>query len=112
LTILAFSVHNRSVLTPKAISTVENPEGIKIQWEDGSEQVLSFKTLRLECPCALCKGERTPFDPQVLPMAPRLTEQSIQAQEMFKVGTYAIGFRWGDGHDSGIYTFEYLKDLS
>ena len=27
------------------------------------------------------------------------------------VGNYAIGFRWSDGHVTGIYTFDYLRSL-
>ncbi|HEY1266366.1 MAG TPA: gamma-butyrobetaine hydroxylase-like domain-containing protein [Candidatus Binatia bacterium] len=27
------------------------------------------------------------------------------------VGNYAIMFRWGDGHETGIYTFQYLRSL-
>jgi DUF971 family protein len=39
-------------------------------------------------------------------------DQELTLQEIWGVGQYAIGLRWGDGHDSGIYTFEYLRELS
>lgn len=51
-------------------------------------------------------------DPLKLPSFPNLPSSAFEAKEMFKVGNYAIGFRWGDGHDTGIYTFEYLRRLS
>ncbi len=39
-------------------------------------------------------------------------DQELTLQEIWGVGQYAIGLRWGDGHDSGIYTFEYLRELA
>ncbi|MDX6289392.1 MAG: Gamma-butyrobetaine hydroxylase-like, N-terminal, partial [Blastocatellia bacterium] len=27
------------------------------------------------------------------------------------VGRYALNFRWSDGHETGIYSFQYLRDL-
>jgi DUF971 family protein len=37
--------------------------------------------------------------------------QELELQQIWGVGNYAIGITWGDGHDSGIYTFEYLYQL-
>lgn len=101
-------------MKPKAITTNKTPPGINISWEDGLTRTLSFELLRRACPCALCKGERLPIDfsPLSLPVQKNLTPLQTEAKDMFPIGTYAVGFRWGDGHDAGIYTFEYLREIA
>jgi DUF971 family protein len=96
---------------PKTISLSQAPKGLVIEWSDGHQGIYPFPYLRQCCPCALCKGERTPFDlkPLELPTLKNLPPTAFDARQMFKVGLYAIGFKWGDGHDSGIYTFDYLR---
>jgi len=50
-------------------------------------------------------------NPLTLPSFPNLPASAFEAKDLFKVGNYAIGFKWGDGHDTGIYTFEYLRKI-
>ena len=99
--------------TPKEITLSQNPKGIVIEWEEEHKSVFPFPFLRKACPCALCKGERTPFstEPLALPVLKNLPAKAFEASDMFKVGLYAIGFKWKDGHDTGIYTFDYLRVL-
>ncbi|MBI1909671.1 MAG: DUF971 domain-containing protein [Deltaproteobacteria bacterium] len=107
----------------KAIKISDNPRGLLLEWSDGFQGVIPFTTLRQQCPCAICKGERLPFDPmggiggragspsdQSEPSGLASGEQ-IVPKDLFKVGSYAIGLRWGDGHDTGIYSFDYLRQL-
>lgn len=98
---------------PKAITLSQDPKGIVIEWEDGHKGTYSFIYLRKLCPCALCKGERMPLDanPLALPAFPDLPASAFEAKEMFKVGRYALGFKWGDGHDTGIYPWDYLRKM-
>ena len=85
-------------------------EQLSVSWDDGHAGLVSLKTLRDECPCAGCKGETvllrtyTPSPQVELPGRYRL----VSAQQ---VGSYALGARWGDGHSSGIYTWEHLRAL-
>ena len=101
-------------MKPKSITVNKTPPGLVVSWDDGLTRVLSFDFLRRACPCALCKGERMPIDfsPLSLPVQKNLTPLQLEAKEMFPIGTYAVGFRWGDGHDAGIYTFEYLREIA
>lgn len=101
-------------MKPQSIRTSQKPPGIIVSWQDGLTRTLSFDFLRRACPCALCQGERLPFDttPLSLPVQKNLTPLQIEAKDMFPIGTYAIGFRWGDGHDAGIYTFDYLREIA
>ena len=98
---------------PKSITLSEAPKGLNIEWGDGHKSTYSFIGLRKACPCALCKGESTPLDPDPLslPAFRPMPQTAFEAKDLFKVGRYAIGFKWGDGHDTGIYTFDYLRRL-
>ncbi|MBI3939456.1 MAG: DUF971 domain-containing protein [Acidobacteria bacterium] len=92
--------------TPKEI-TRAGEHDVKIVWNDGHESVFPARPLRLACPCAACVEEMTGrrlLQPANLP--PDVHPVGIQL-----VGRYGIQIRWSDGHDTGIYTFEVLRQL-
>lgn len=63
------------------------------------------------CPCAGCKGETIlgkHFSPVKLP---QFTPGMYDLQDIQSVGNYAAQFFWKDGHTTGIYTWEYLRQL-
>jgi DUF971 family protein len=79
-----------------------------IAWADGHQGTYSLEHLREICPCAGCKGEsvllhESPPNPQVRNTPGRYDLVGIQ-----QVGSYAIQLQWGDGHNTGIYSWEYL----
>ena len=84
---------------------------LAISWNDGKESFLNLELLRRACPCAACGGE-----PDVLGRVARPSVSYVPASfdlTGFQViGGYALQLRWGDGHDSGIYSFAYLKRLA
>jgi DUF971 family protein len=72
-------------------------------WEDGHESVFLPEFLRKKCPCALCshdpvRGEG--FHPL-----------KFKIRRLRPVGNYAVGIEWADGHDTGIYAYDYLRGL-
>ena len=85
---------------------------LALKWGDGREQFIALEKLRRACPCAGCKGE---FD--ILgnlhknPDKPFLPN-SFNLVKISSVGSYAIQPIWADGHNSGIYSFEYLRALT
>ena len=85
---------------------------LAILWEDGGESIIPLETLRRECPCAACKGEMDVMGNLYKGPAAALGPRSFQLQGLSQVGTYAIQPAWGDGHNSGIYSFEYLRRLA
>ncbi len=99
--------------TPKSIGLSENPPGLMFEWDDGHKSAYAYAFLRKACPCAVCKGERTPFDqnPLALPAFKPMPDQAYDAKDLFKIGRYAVGLLWGDGHNTGIYTFDYLRAM-
>ena len=106
----------RAAVTPAKVRVLlTEGKGLEIDWADGHRSAWSFKWLRDACPCATCKEERDqegrkPGQPkkkaaELLPMyTPPAKPASAQA-----VGKYAIQFNWLDGHNSGIYSWDYLR---
>jgi len=99
--------------------------GLSITWSDGAQALIANQTLRQECPCATCKearGEDTHAAPlggpklgakkSMLKVIEHELNETIDLQQVWGIGQYAIGLQWGDGHNTGIYTFEYLAELS
>jgi len=81
---------------------------LRIVWDDGLESKFLVATLRRACPCASCvdewTGERT--------LDPLAVLDTIRPIEIEPVGRYAIRIRWSDGHDTGVYSFLYLRSLA
>lgn len=86
-----------------------------IRWSDGHESIYAFEELRFRCPCAECRRLRSKSRTGKLPFRKRIVPGSadagISAENIAKVGLYALRFKWNDGHDTGIYTFEFLRNI-
>ena len=85
-------------------------EELALSFSDGSEAYLALPMLRRACPCANCQGEP---DAMGRVLRPRV-EHGPGAFELLKfqtVGGYAIQLFWGDGHSTGIYSYNYLQSL-
>jgi len=84
---------------------------LAIVWNDGTESYLDLEFLRRACPCAACGGE-----PDVLGNVARpdvkYSDDSFRLAGFDLVGGYALQPRWYDGHNTGIYSFQYLRRLS
>jgi DUF971 family protein len=85
---------------------VKAPHGarvMEIRWADGHRSILPHEILRGYCPCAHCQGHggARKFVPG----------GDLDLREITETGNYALQFTWGDGHDSGIYDFPYLRSL-
>jgi DUF971 family protein len=96
-------------LRPAQVSKIG--EELAIAWEGGEESYLPLEFLRRACPCATCGGE-----PDVLGRVVRPTVEyqrgSFELMRFEFVGGYAIQPRWGDGHSTGIYSWNYLRRLA
>lgn len=78
-----------------------------ISWEDGHRSLFRYDYLRLNCPCATCCDEWSGKRLIKLDQIPK----TIKVQEFAPVGRYAVRFRWSDGHQTGIYGFEFLRKI-
>ncbi len=95
--------------------------GINIEWSDNKESFLPSATLRKNCPCASCKeirGESSHSKPLSAPRSSLLKvlsatiDEETNLQLIWPVGNYALGMKWADGHDSGIYPYSLLRTLT
>jgi DUF971 family protein len=85
---------------------------LAIRWDDGHESFILLEKLRRHCPCASCHGEvdilgniyKSPNKP--------LPASAFELKGFVLVGGYAIQPAWADGHNSGIYSFEYLQRVA
>jgi DUF971 family protein len=85
---------------------------LAVKWDDGAEEFVGLEKLRKHCPCAGCKGEM-----DILGNVYKNPERpwgagSFEVRRLVPVGGYAIQPVWGDGHATGIYSFEYLRRLA
>jgi DUF971 family protein len=88
----------------------EGGDRLVIQWKDGHRSVYSLKHLRDNCPCAGCREERVqPPDPFRILKPSEMVPLAITS--MTPIGHYAYKITWSDGHDTGIYTLESLREL-
>ena len=83
---------------------------LAIVWPDGVEHYIPMERLRARSPSAENIGERD--------LTGRLyggTEQQefpgVTVTGWQIVGAYAVAFQFSDGHSTGIYSFDYLREL-
>jgi ATP-binding protein involved in chromosome partitioning len=81
---------------------------LTLRWQDGHEQQIDVRDLRLACRCAACIDEmsgRAVLEPATVPL-------NIVPTRIWSLGNYAIGVSFSDGHQSGIYTFGHLRGMA
>lgn len=91
---------------------VSKSKGLRIGWKDSHPSHYPLKYLRDHCPCAACThahptGAGAPQSPPLFP----LYKPVLKIEAVEPVGNYAIRIRWNDGHNTGIYSFEYLRRI-
>lgn len=89
------------------IVEVDSERGLRIEWTDGHQSLFPFADLRGLCPCAACREEADRHSAlRVLPSDPGAATRIVRIEP---TGRYAIQITWGDGHNTGIYSWEYLR---
>ncbi len=78
---------------------------LSIEWEDGVVSVLPIPYLRGWCPCAACQGHG-------VVVAFHDADPHVGIEGMAEAGAYALHLRFGDGHDSGIFTWAWLRQIA
>jgi DUF971 family protein len=93
--------------------TKKHPGTLQIDWDDGHVSLYELKYLRKSCPCATCREARDaqPVNPLRILSSHEVIADSLDVTQAEVVGRYAISFSWNDGHDTGIYGFEFLRQL-
>lgn len=90
-------------------------QGVTVEWNDGRTDRFSILALRRACPCATCTGIHGDTSTAVpaAPVSPlpifKPAGATLLAAE--PVGRYALQFTFSDGHKTGIFTWDYLREL-
>jgi DUF971 family protein len=91
--------------------------GMSIEWRDGHASSWNFAWLRAACPCATCHEEREADGrapgvekPKPASLLPMFTAPP-RPVEVTPVGKYALRFKWNDGHEAGLYSWDYLRNV-
>jgi DUF971 family protein len=103
--------------SPKSVKVHQSTgAGVDVVWKDGHVSHYSFKFLRDACPCATCDDERADSGrelgapPKPKGALPMYKDPAVPVQTE-RVGNYAMTFTWNDGHNTGIYTWDFLRAL-
>lgn len=83
-----------------------SPTLLGVKWSDGHHSTYQVRNIRLECPCAHCVDEWTRKKILKADSVPA----DIKPKKIDTVGRYALKFTWSDGHDTGFYTFDQLRN--
>ena len=85
---------------------LNKPLGVlRVEWSDGHYSEYTLRYLRGFCPCAECQGHG---------QGTWIFVNATWPQEIADIreqGNYAIGVTWSDGHSTGIYSWEILREL-
>jgi DUF971 family protein len=92
---------------------VSGADRLSITWSDGNRREYTFRELRDACPCATCRELRSapPPNPMQLTVLKPAETQPLKITGMTPVGNYAYSIHFSDGHDTGIFTLELLREL-
>lgn len=91
-------------LTPTQFHLHEAERTLDVSWSDGHTFTFALEYLRGWCPCAKCQGHFSGGKTFIRDVSTKLVD-------LEPVGAYAVRPLWGDGHQSGMYAFEYLLEL-
>ena len=90
------------------VGPTEDGLKLRIRWGDGVASEYWPRDLRLICPCAGCVDETT----GVRTLQPAQVGPDVYPTAIHYVGRYALQFVWSDGHSTGIYTWELLRETA
>jgi DUF971 family protein len=85
---------------------------LRITWSDGQTREYTFRELRDQCPCATCREKRrAPPSTTLLPVLSAAEARPLRITGLKPVGNYAYSIDFTDGHNTGIYTLESLREM-
>jgi prepilin-type processing-associated H-X9-DG protein len=97
---------------------VSNGTGVDVTWADGHASHYEFAYLREECPCATCNDAREKkaalgemASPLKSSPALPMFKPKARAHAATQVGNYAIQISFTDGHSTGIYSYDHLRNI-
>jgi len=93
---------------PSNIRAIQSEQVLEVTWSDAQVDRFPYLFLRSECPCASCRDEWT--GERILRAESIRADLKLEGME--PIGTYAVQLAWSDGHSSGLFTWETLRQLA
>jgi len=96
---------DKNTLSPTEIKLHQKSRVLEIAFADGKRFTLPFEFLRVYSPSAEVRGHGP--GQEVL----QLGKKDVEITQIEPVGSYAVQLVFSDGHDSGLYSWDYLYNL-
>ena len=92
-------------MNPRSVTYHQKSKTLELEYADGERSILSAELLRVYSPSAEVRGHSS--DQRQLQSGKR----DVAIDRLESIGNYAIRIVFNDGHDTGIYSWSYLRDL-
>jgi DUF971 family protein len=92
---------------PTSLQYSKSSRTLSVSYDDGLDITLPAERLRVESPSAEVQGHGGPTTKQLV-----TGKEQVQIIRMEPIGTYAVRLVFDDGHDTGLYTWSYLRKLA
>ena len=90
-------------MIPKKIKLASSNKNIQISYENNVFLIITSSILRANSPSA--ENKNNIFNPNVK------LHENVLIKKVVKVGNYAVKIEFSDGHNTGIYTWDYLYEI-
>lgn len=92
-------------MNPRSVTYHQKSKTLELEYADGERSILTAELLRVYSPSAEVRGHSS--DERKLQSGKR----DVAIDRLESIGNYAIRIVFNDGHDTGIYSWSYLRDL-
>src|SRR5262245_28163425 len=100
-----YRLRGQFMQNPTEIKLKTRSRVLEVAFEDGARYLLPFEYLRVYSPSAEVKGHGPGQEVLVT------GKQNVGIRAVEPVGQYAVKLVFDDGHDSGLYSWKYLREL-
>lgn len=93
---------------------LDRERGLTVEWSDGRRSFYPVLYLRRNSPSAEARSLRESLRSNpltVLPSGGGSAAAKLTAEGAELVGHYALRIRFSDGHDTGLYSWQYLREI-
>jgi DUF971 family protein len=91
---------------PQELRVNSGKNALTVLFDDGARADLTAETLRTQSPSAEVQGHGGKRPP------PGTGKEDVKISRLEPVGNYAVRIVFDDGHDSGLYSWDYLRKLA
>lgn len=97
--------------TPLKIQRLPETQTLRVEWADEHVCEMRYDDLRRACPCATCNKDREKATSGLRVVTEEAALRPLQIDEISPIVNYAVRLTWSDGHDTGFYSFRFLREL-